>query len=137
MRWTGLSVMAAAVCALSGCVSVDYMGKSYAPTTHVDVYYSMDEVKRPHEVMGKASANADDGVRSQKILDELVKDAMNRGADGIIIGEVTRKVTGTETTTQGTSLKKRKWYEPDFTEHSSTTVTHEKIVPATLIKYRD
>ena len=32
------------------CVSVDYMGKSYAPTKEVDLYFSMEEVARALDV---------------------------------------------------------------------------------------
>jgi hypothetical protein len=138
MRWIGMAAAAAAVLVLGGCVSVDYMGRSYAPTAHVDVFYSPDEVRRPYEVMGQASARADDGMGMQKIQDELVKDAMKRGADALVILDVNRVVTGTETTTSGTVHEKKsrkRWWEPDYTEQSSTTVNHEKVVQARLLKY--
>jgi hypothetical protein len=139
MRWMGMSVAAAAAFVLAGCVSVDYMGRSYAPTAHVDVYYSLEELKRPYEIMGQASARADDGMSMQKIQDELVKDAMKRGADALVMGDVSRVASGTETTTSGTvherKNSKKKWWEPDYTETSSTTVSHEKLVHARLLKY--
>jgi hypothetical protein len=136
MRW--MATAAAAVVCVSGCVSVDYMGRSYAPTTHVDVFFSLEEVKRPYEVMGTASARADDGMGMQKIQDELVKDAMKRGADALVIMDVNRVVSGTESTTSGTVHEKKsrkRWWEPDYTEQSSTTVNHEKVVNARLLKY--
>ncbi len=36
------------------CASVDYMGKTYPPTTKIDIYYSKEDIKKEYEVMGKA-----------------------------------------------------------------------------------
>jgi hypothetical protein len=130
-----------AVCALSACVSVDYMGRSYAPTEHVDVHYAMDQVRRPYEVMGRAEARADSGVEMRKFEEELVKEARKRGADAIVIEDSALVVSGENTSTSGTTFprepgkKKKKWYEPDYVEESTTTVTHERIIITRFLKY--
>lgn len=132
-----MAPVAALVWVMGGCVSVDYMGRTYAPTEHVDVFYSLDEVKRPYEVMGQSSARADEGVRLQKVQDELVRDARARGADAIVILDVDRVVSLTETSTSGSVNKnKKKWWEPDYTETSTTTVSHDTTVKARLLKYK-
>mgnify|MGYP001545280199 CR=1 FL=1 len=46
---------------LSGCVNTDYIGDTYTPTSQVDVYYSIDDVKQSHVIMGKITATAADG----------------------------------------------------------------------------
>lgn len=42
-----------AVLAMAGCVSTDYVGKSYAPTSQVDLYFSEADITLPYEVMGE------------------------------------------------------------------------------------
>ncbi|MFT5048746.1 MAG: hypothetical protein ACI8QZ_000133 [Chlamydiales bacterium] len=122
----------ASVLLLAACVSVDYMGKSYPPTDNVDVYYSMDAVERPHEVMGQAQAEAGEGVKMQKIQDELVADAMTRGADGIVMGEVgtVDKTSTSYSTTNGSG-------GGHGSTVATTTIQHDTIIKATLIKYTD
>src|SRR5262245_29851488 len=43
--------------AIAGCVSVDYVGKSFPPTNQVDVYLSMTDVKRPYTTIGEVRAD--------------------------------------------------------------------------------
>lgn len=73
---------------VSACAEVDYVGSSYPPTTHVDVYYSEDDVDKDHRVMGHAVAHADDFVSIEKLQKALIEEARNRGADGIIIHDI-------------------------------------------------
>ena len=100
-----LSVVALAVlCA--ACVNTDYVGKSYAPTTSVDVYYSMGDVKRPYEIMGKIKAEAMEGWDSNAMITELQKQAQAKGADAIVVEDVHTEVTGSTTTTSGKTSDK-------------------------------
>jgi hypothetical protein len=137
-----LAHTAVAICAavLSACVSVDYMGRSYAPTEHVDVFYALDQVRRPYEVMGRAEARADAGVEMQKFEDGLVAEARKRGADAIVIEDSALVVSGENTSTRGSTFprepgKKKKWYEPDYVEESTTTVTRERVILTRFLKY--
>jgi len=37
-----------------GCAHVNYIGKSYSPSQHVDLFYSKDEIKKEYTIMGHA-----------------------------------------------------------------------------------
>lgn len=67
------------------CDTVRYIGKSYPPTTTVDIYYSAHDVKKDYEVIGKAS-NA--GNNLQKNQTKILNEAKKRGAGGIIYSDM-------------------------------------------------
>lgn len=70
---------------VSACAEVDYVGESYSPTAHVDVYYSENDVEKDYKVMGHAVAHAGDFVSTDKLREALIKEARKRGADGLIM----------------------------------------------------
>ena len=80
-----VSLSAVIVLFVSACAEVDYVGDSYPPTTHIDVFYSEHDVEKDYRVMGHAVAHAGEFVSTQKLQDALVDEARDRGADGIII----------------------------------------------------
>ena len=75
-------------------VDVDYLGDSYAPTSHVDVYFSEDDVTEGYLVMGHATA---DGGDTEALQETLIEKARDSGADGIIFEEFDRVETGEQT----------------------------------------
>ena len=143
------SIVAIAVLSVA-CVNTDYVGKTYAPTTSVDVYYSMIDVKRSYEVMGKIKAEAMEGWDSTAMIAELQKQAQARGADAIVVEDVHTEVTGSTTTTSGKHSDKpeyvataegkiKKVNSKDSGEYYSTTTTVEtrqKVIEAELLKYQ-
>ena len=82
---------------LGGCVNTDYVGESYPPTSQVDVYYAMEDVNRPHVVMGKITASAMDGWDSSAMVEELKSQAMAKGADALVIMDVHSETVGSYT----------------------------------------
>ena len=80
-----VSLTAAFFLFISACAEVDYVGESYSPTDHVDVYYSENDVEKDYKVMGHAVAHAGDFVSTEKLRDALIKEARKRGADGLIM----------------------------------------------------
>ena len=67
------------------CIPIDYIGDTYPPTDNVEVFYSEKDIVKHYVVFGhilgsKASVN--------NIQNELKKEAMKRGADGIIFTKV-------------------------------------------------
>ena len=67
---------------LYGCISPPrYIGRTYAPTSNVDIYYSPHDVKKEYEVIGKVSNT---GATLKKIQNGILEEAKKRGADGII-----------------------------------------------------
>ena len=41
----------------SGCASIDYVGDSFDPTTHVDVFFSEDDIDVDYRVIGHITAH--------------------------------------------------------------------------------
>ena len=134
----------------AGCVNTDYAGKTYAPTTSVDVYYSTGDVKRSYEVMGIIKAEAMEGWDSNAMIAELQSQAMAKGADAILIEDVRTEVTGSTSTTSGKNAEKpqyvatqdgkiKKVGSKDSNDYSSTTTTvdtRQKVIEAELLKYQ-
>ena len=101
MRLQTLATTTACTLLLTACVNTDYVGESYTPTTSVDVFYSMEDVKRPHTVMGKITATAMDGWDSEGMVLELKNQAMAKGADALVIEGVHTDTVGSYTSTYG------------------------------------
>lgn len=139
------STLAALALLLTGCVNTDYVGESYAPTTSVDVFYSMDDVTRSHTVMGKISATAMDGWDSGSMVEELKAQAMAKGANALVIEGVHTETVGSYTSTYGKD-DGPKWVitedgklkdsgKGSSSSTSITTDTKEKVMDAELLKY--
>jgi len=123
---------------LSACTKIDYIGEEYPPTTHVDLFFDMDDVTREHKVMGHLIATADDMVSAEKMQKKMMKKAREKGADAIVItgfekyrlGETT---TYKETTEEGQTKKGN--LKSTTTATSSTKVDEKKQIKAVLLKY--
>ena len=75
-------------------LATDYLGKTYPPTQHVDVFFSPQDVKRPYEVMGEISAEADDIVSYESMQQKLMQEAMQKGVDATLIEKLDTTETG-------------------------------------------
>ena len=75
-------------------VDVDYLGDSYTPTSHVDVYFSEDDVTEGYLVIGHATADRGD---TEALQETLIEKARENGADGIIFEGFDRVETGEQT----------------------------------------
>ena len=140
------TTLAASALVLSGCVNTDYVGESYGPTSSVDVFYSMDDVTRPHTVMGKISATAMDGWDSASMVEELKTQAMAKGANALVIEGVHTDTVGSYTSTYGQD-DGPKWvitedgklkdaHKGSSSSTSITTETKEKVMDAELLRYQ-
>jgi hypothetical protein len=130
---------------VAGCVSVDYVGKSYPPTASVDVYLSRADVKRAYATMGEVRAQVDAipfTNPSQQLQDKLIAEARSRGANGIVLGGLGRRqvvgavshtVGQTKSDKKGSSKKKTKTY----TETTTTNVDEIVELRGTLIRYTE
>ena len=47
---------------LVGCAKVNYVGKSFDPTTNLDMYYSEDEIKMEYTIIGHAIGSGEWGA---------------------------------------------------------------------------
>ena len=78
------STLLLAILLIIGCASVNYVGKSYSPTTSVDVYYSKEEIEKEYTVLGHAVGSGSI-VSNESIKNKLISEAKNKGADAILI----------------------------------------------------
>ena len=125
------SILAMAVLSiLLGCVSAEYMGKTYPPTDHVDIFFSFDDIGRDYEVMGEIRAEAAEFLSMDKIQEALMEKAMEKGGDAIVIEDWDKVVVSASTTTQGEADENK------YRETTTSTVTEEKVVKAKVVKYK-
>ena len=77
---------------ITACGSdVDYLGDSYPPTSHVDVYFSEGDVIEDYLVIGHATIEGDE---AEELQEKLIEKARESGADGIVFEELDRVETG-------------------------------------------
>jgi hypothetical protein len=84
--------------AVLGCASIQYMGNSYPPTDHVDLYFSEYDVPRDYTVIGRlvATANVDEPFySSEKFTEAIRKKGREKGADAVVILGLRKVMTGT------------------------------------------
>ena len=81
---------------------VDYLGDSYPPTSHVDVYFSEADIIEDYVVMGHATAEGDE---AEALKEKLTEKARESGADGIVFEELDRVKTGDVTVDNDTGTE--------------------------------
>jgi len=89
MKWS--SVFMIVTLMVIGCASVNYVGKSFNPTTNIDIYYSKEEIKKEYTLMGHAIGSGT-FTSNDKIQKKLIEEAQFKGADAILITGVGRSV---------------------------------------------
>ena len=92
--WRGIAAVVLGAALWAGCVSVDYVGKSYPPTASVELFMTPDDVKRPYEVIGEARAQVDAlpfSNPAEQLQQKLLLEAQNRGANAVILGSITTR----------------------------------------------
>lgn len=84
---------------LAGCstTTVDYVGNTYPPTTHADVFYSKKDIHENYTLMGKMIMDADEGTTSEKIQQQILATAESKGADGVLITSFDKVKVGANT----------------------------------------
>ena len=137
-RFKHLAVLLIIAICLSACTKIDYIGEEYPPTTHVDLFFDMDDVTREHKVMGNLIATADDGVSSEKMQKKIMEKARQKGADAVVIMGFDKYQSGEttsyrETTEEGETKKGKS--KTTTTATSSTSVKEKKQIKAVFIKY--
>ena len=77
-----------------GCANVNYIGKSFEPTTNVDLYFSKEDIEKEYTVMGHAVG---DGTSdSNEIQKALIEEAKEKGADAVLITGIDNQLLSTE-----------------------------------------
>ena len=132
------TVFAVLVLPLFGCATIDYVGESYSPTTHVDLFFSEDQVPHEYKVIGQVRASGDQYVTAAGLHRKMMARAQECGADAVIILEIGRQKLldqkdYTETVTEskdasGVTVKKT----PSVSDPSA----EGSVIKALFIKYR-
>jgi hypothetical protein len=128
-------VLGALVALMAGCTTTDYLGKTYPPTAHVDVFFSPQDVTRAYEVMGEIRAEGDDIVSYQSMQHKLVQEAMQKGADAILIEKLDTTQTG-YTTVENRTGEKQKRGRSSSTAIATTHIEQDRLITGKLLKYR-
>jgi hypothetical protein len=126
--------VALAALLVPACAHLDYIGRSYPPTTRVDLFFSEADVKADYEVMGRVVAHANDIVSAEKLQRKIIEKAQAKGADAVVIEGLERYKSG-ETTTYSEDTKEKK-RGTSTTGSASTSSTMEKQINATFLKYK-
>lgn len=75
---------------LASCYSaqVHYMGSSYNPTRKIDVYVDASAIKKPYTVIGKGYTNNIYERALERVQDNAIVKAREKGADAVLFNEV-------------------------------------------------
>ena len=63
MKPTFLFIFLISCAMVISCTTTDYVGKTYAKTDRVEIFFSTDEIKREFEVMGQTKADSPESVK--------------------------------------------------------------------------
>lgn len=138
LKFKHLAVLLIIAICLSACTKIDYIGEEYPPTTHVDLFFDIDDVTREHKIMGNLIATADDGVSAEKMQKKIIEKAKQKGADAVVITGFEKYRSGESTTYKETSEEgktKKGNTKITTTATSSTSVSEKKQIKAVFIKY--
>ena len=131
-----------------GCTTTDYVGKTYSKTDSVELYFNKDEINRPYEVMGQIKAEAPEALKFEDMEQQLVKDAMEKGADAILIEELKTVEVGSVGSASGKTYGDAEYYldknmklkkrggSDHYTQLSTTTIVKDHVIDAKLLKYK-
>lgn len=113
----------------------DYIGKTYAPTTNVDIYMDLNEIKKDYEIMGEIKVQEDlFAGGTAKLQEKLIEEAKMKGADAVFIEGLDEVVVNTTSTTQGAVKDDKKGTY--YNEQTQTKENKRKLLNAKLLKYK-
>ena len=135
-----VSLLAVVVLSFTACLSPynqAYIGRSYPPTTHVDIYLSEDEIKEDYQVMGHLPPVQVPSMDMRLVQKRIVLTGHAQGADGVVIHVEEREI-GTRETTYGSGQTQTKETTTTQTEGSTKTITIKNVnyVRTIFIKYK-
>ena len=128
-----VSLLALLVLFVAACAKIDYIGQSYQPTTHVDLYFSEEDIREDYRVMGHVIAQANEGISIENLQKQLEAKAREKGADGIVIHGFDRRQAG-ETTTYNEEAKRGE-KKRSIAAITITSADEERQIKAIFIKY--
>ncbi|MCA9294261.1 MAG: hypothetical protein KDA20_10645 [Phycisphaerales bacterium] len=145
--WAAVLALVGGSCVLAGCVTHDYVGSSFAPSSHVEVFYDASDVPAEYRVIGHDRAEATEYMTSEQIVQDIIKKAQSVGADAVLLGGVELVAVGATTNTSGEDLTKVKYYATQdgklhtrhkqtgkWTQSSHTADVRDKVVTAEFLR---
>jgi len=64
--------------------TMNYLGDTFAPTDHVDIYYDEGDIEKEFRVMGQLTGDNVNTIGSMEdVKNKMIEEAKMRGADGI------------------------------------------------------
>ncbi|MCG8546660.1 MAG: hypothetical protein MJE12_20870 [Alphaproteobacteria bacterium] len=129
-------IVFALVLVLAGCVSTDYTGKTYPPTTKVDLYFPKDKIDARYETMGEIRETASRGVSFKSMEQKLVKEAMARGADAVLIEKLDTTAVPGLNDRPAFYIQRDGTLRPSGPDSELTIVRKDHVITAQLLKYR-
>lgn len=118
---------------VAACAKIDYIGQSYPPTTHVNLYFSDADIREDYQVMGHVIAQANEGISIENLQKQLEAKAREKGADGIVIHGFDRIQTGETTVYNEETNRGRK--KRSTTAITTTNAEEGRQIKAIFIKY--
>lgn len=119
---------------IAGCTKINYIGEQYPPTTHVDMYFSEEDVEKEYKVMGHVEVIAGEFVDVDKMQKDLMEKAREVGADGVIILGLDEYVTGQRSSWSESTVDKE--HSSTTSGSTSSTPIKEKKIKSLFIKYK-
>jgi hypothetical protein len=128
-----IAVLALAL-TLSSCGNrVIYYGRTYQPTSNVDIFFRESDVKQPHEIMGKVVYEVSAKKRSEKVQAKLMRESQRKGADAIIFDDIELTRTGSTTGGAAAGAGLKRGFLGIF--GSKTRYSKGQQVKGTMLKY--
>lgn len=125
------------VCLGCASININYIGQSYPPTEHVDLYFSEGDINKNYKVVGRilATANPDEIFFSdEKFIEKILEKAHEKGADGVVILDFGQIVAGTSTSR--TETEERQGNQTVIHEYENSGVSEKIRTTALAIKYK-
>lgn len=102
IRLPAVSLLA---CFAAGCATIDYVGESYPPTAHIDIFFSETDVSKPFKVIGQVLASGDQFTTASRLNAKMQARAREVGADAVIILQISRTpIQGPDQVTETTTI---------------------------------
>jgi len=74
---------------LTDCTTIKYVGDTYEKTNQLKVFYSFNEIEGKYKVFGHiVNSGSKTYFDTDDLMNELKKEAMNRGADAIVVTNI-------------------------------------------------
>ncbi len=133
-----MTFLVVTVLCIAGCATIDYVGKEYPPTTQVDIFFALEDVERDYEVMGHLIATGNELVSAEKMQEQMLEKAREKGADAVVILGFERYISGESSKyTETIEMKEKDDGTKEVTTAETKTSSEEtKEVKATLLKYK-